>query len=152
MIYYAMRGIRIVRVLNDPEIRDGKIWINGVPLLGITDDASKAIAADACRRRAWDEIPEEYYCRIGVNSNGVTVVSREDYRRAEWENLPQAEKEYIEIERIFLQSYRRETDSDDDNVYDALAIRSRAQHMMNEWMKKYPKEAEEKEKEKGGEK
>ena len=56
-MYLVLRNNEVKMPLADPTIKaDGTIWMRGIPLLGITDAATKAKAADACKWEAWSEI------------------------------------------------------------------------------------------------
>jgi hypothetical protein len=62
---------------------DGTIWMSGCPLLGISDPADKAKYAAVARRKAWDEIPQKYFTRLGDNDNGLWAGWDADY-----DNIP----------------------------------------------------------------
>jgi hypothetical protein len=58
---------------------DGTIWSKGCPILGISDPTAKAKYAECARRKAWNEIPAEYYTKIGDNANGLWAGWTDDY-------------------------------------------------------------------------
>lgn len=50
---------------------DGTLWVHGNPILGITDPAEKKRVADLARAKKYNQIPAEYFTRLGDNPNGL---------------------------------------------------------------------------------
>lgn len=142
MMYLVLRNNEVKMPLADPTIAaDGTIWSGGVPLLGITDVAIKASAADACKRKAWGEIPPDAYTRLGDNANGLTVIKQSDYLAAKEAALTPAQKERREINDLFARADRLENSDSEDNVSGPARMRSKARRMLTDWQAKYQAEA-----------
>jgi len=85
----------ILRIVRNGEIRlkfpasmvtekaDGTLWVQGNPLLGVSDPEQKTALAALVRAKKWSEIPAEAYVKLGDNSNGVWAGYDDD-----WENNP----------------------------------------------------------------
>ena len=73
LLYVVRDGeVRFRLPVSNIEIKpDGTIWAAGIPLLGCTDPADKAAAVAAVRCRAWAELRDEWYTRLGDNPNGL---------------------------------------------------------------------------------
>jgi hypothetical protein len=144
MMYLVIRDNEVKMPLADPTIKaNGTIWMHGVPLLGITDAATKAKAVDACKRQAWSEIPAEAYTRVGENANGLTVIKRSDYLAAKEAALTPAQRERREIDKLFAKAERLENSDSEDNVSGPMILRSKARKMLADWQAKYPTDAAE---------
>ncbi|MDI9561920.1 MAG: hypothetical protein QM235_12130 [Pseudomonadota bacterium] len=76
----------VLRLIRDDEVKitlpgpsitikkDGTVWYQGSPILGITDPVKKAEAAKAVKAKKFDKIPSDAFCRIGKNPNGLELV------------------------------------------------------------------------------
>jgi len=84
----------MLRIVRDGDIKlcfgenlvtfqDGKIFVHGTPILGITDPAEKAKAAAAIKLKKFNDIPESAYTRLGANQNGLWAGWDN-----EWDNHP----------------------------------------------------------------
>lgn len=141
-MYLVLRNNEVRMPLPDPTIKaDGTIWMRGVPLLGITDPATKAKAADACKRQAWSEIPADAFTRVGDNCNGLTVIKQSDYLAAKEAALTPAQRERREINNLFAKSERLANSDSEDNVSGPMILRSKARKMLADWQARYPSEA-----------
>ena len=141
-MYLVIRDGQVKMPLTDPTIKaDGTIWMRGAPLLGITDATSKTRAADAVRRRAWDEIPADAYTRIGDNANGLTVVKQSEYLAATEAALTPAQRERREINNLYARAERIANSDSEDNVSGQMMLRARAGRLLADWRAKYPAEA-----------
>lgn len=70
----VVRGSEIKLALPGPSITekaDGTLWMSGNPLLGITDAAEKTRCANLVRAGKADQVPAEYFVRLGDNPNGL---------------------------------------------------------------------------------
>jgi len=142
MMYMVIRDKEVKMVRDDLVIKaDGAVWCHGTPLLGITDAATKAKAADAVKKNAWSEIPAEAYTRIGENANGLTVIKQSDYLAAKEAAITPAQKMRREINDLYFRA-RKLADSDsEDNVSGPMVLRGKADRLLTEWRTKYPAEA-----------
>lgn len=138
-MYLVLRNDVVKMPLTDPTIKaDGTIWMRGVPLLGITDVAIKAKAADACKRQAWSVIPADAFTRVGDNPNGLTVIKQSDYLAAKEAALTPAQRERREINNLLAQADRLENSDSEDNVSGPMMLRSKARRLLADWQAKYP--------------
>lgn len=141
-MYLVLRNNDVKMTLADPTIKaDGTIWMRGTPVLGITDAAIKAKAADACKRQAWSEIPADAFTRVGENTNGLTVIKQSDYLAAKEATLTPAQRERREINNLFAKAERLANSDSEDNVSGPMVLRSKAHKMLADWQAKYPTEA-----------
>lgn len=144
MMYLVLRNNEVKMPLADPTIKaDGTIWMRGTPLLGIADAATKAKAVDACKRQAWSEIPADAFTRVGVNTNGLTVMKQSDYLAGKEAALAPAQRERREINNLFDEAESLANSDSEDNVSGPMMLRSKAQKMLADWHTKYPTEAAE---------
>ena len=82
----VVRGNEVKLVLPGPSIAqkaDGTLWMSGNPILGITDAAEKTRCANLVRAGKVDQVPVEYFVRLGDNPNGLWAGDD-----AAWENHP----------------------------------------------------------------
>lgn len=143
-MYLVLRNNEVKMPLADPTIKaDGTIWMRGIPLLGITDAATKAKAADACKRQAWSEISANAFTRVGENINGLTVIKQSDYLAAQEAALTPAQRERREINNLFAKAERLANSDSEDNVSGPMILRSKARKMLAGWQAKYRSEAAE---------
>lgn len=141
-MYLVIRDNQVKMSIPDLTIKaDGTIWMRGMPLLGIADPIIKAKASDACKRQAWGEISAEAYTHIGVNANGLTVITQSDYMAAQEAKITPAQKMRREINHLFDQAGRLENSASEDNVSGPIMLRSKARKMLEDWRKTYPTEA-----------
>lgn len=71
---YIVRGNELKLTLPGPSVtikRDGTIWYQDMPLLGLTDPAAKAAAVQAIKDKRYEDIPASAYTRLGENDNGL---------------------------------------------------------------------------------
>ena len=71
---HVVRGNELKLTLPGPSIikkSDGTLWYNGNPILGIDDPIEKKRVADFLHAQKYDQIPTNYYTRLGDNPNGL---------------------------------------------------------------------------------
>jgi len=96
----VVRGSEIKLYLPVPEIRkDGTIWMNGMPLLGIDDPEAKKKAIVAVKTRQFSDIPSEFFTKIGHNQNGLWVGTKEEWQSQPAKQLHDKAEAEKEIER-----------------------------------------------------
>lgn len=81
-----VRGNDVKFTLPGPRITikaDGTLWMSGNPILGIEDPAEKKRIAALAKARKYDQIPADYFTRLGENPNGLWAGTDE-----EWANHP----------------------------------------------------------------
>jgi len=141
-LFYVIRNGEIKMMRDDFTFKsDGTIWCHGTPLLGITDKVVAAKAQEAAKRKAWDEIPADAYTKLGVNANGLTFISQEDYSAQTKAEITPAMRERAEISAIYSKAHKLENSSSEDNVSGPMRLRARANTMLDAWRTKYPNEA-----------
>jgi hypothetical protein len=61
---------------------DGTIWMQGMPVLGAADlsTAEKSKLSAAIKARRYSDVPPDYFCKMGYNSNGLWCGTYEDYK------------------------------------------------------------------------
>lgn len=70
----VVRGTEVKLALPGPSITvksDGTLWMSGNPILGIDDPAEKTRVAALAKAGRYNEIPADYYTRLGDNPNGL---------------------------------------------------------------------------------
>ena len=142
MMYMVLRGGEVKMMLPDITIKsDGTVWMRGMPLLGITDPAIKAKAADAVKRQAWNEIPADAYTKVGDNTNGLTVIKQSDYLAAKEAAITPAQRDRREINDLYFRARKLEDSDSEDNVSGPMILRGKADRLLATWRTKYPVEA-----------
>lgn len=97
---YVVRGGELKRILTGQWVsikKDGTIWHQGNPLLGLTDPEVKTKALAAVKAQRYNDIPAEAFTHLGDNSNGLWVGDEEKWQKhpvkIEIEKAKKAEKE-----------------------------------------------------------
>lgn len=87
-----VRGEEVKQIIPAGQIRvadNGTLWTKGgLPLLGITDPKEKTRVTALIKARKFNEIPAEYFIRLGENPNGVWAGDNDM-----WETHPAREAE-----------------------------------------------------------
>lgn len=82
----VVRGNEVKLTLPGPSITvksDGTLWMSGNPILGIDDQAEKTRIVSLVNAGKYDQIPAEYFTRLGNNPNGLWAGTD-----AEWATHP----------------------------------------------------------------
>jgi len=80
----VVRGNEIKFTLPGPSViikKDGTLWMSGNPILGITDPAEKTRIVSLVKAGKYDQIPHEYFTRLGDNPNGLWAGNDEDWTK-----------------------------------------------------------------------
>jgi len=108
----VVRGNEIKLTLPGPSVtvkNDGTLWMSGNPILGITDPAEKIRIAALVKAGKYNQIPAEYFTRIGDNPNGLWAGNDDDWAKhpakAEQDRIAKAKAaEEAKQIRIYLSS------------------------------------------------
>ena len=89
---HIVRGNERKLTLPGPSVSiksDGTLWCEGKPILGIEDQAEKARIITLVKSKKYNQIPAEYFTRLGDNANGLWAGDD-----AAWEKHPATQAEY----------------------------------------------------------
>jgi len=144
-VYMIIRDEQIKMVITGDVRYNGELWVNGNPMID-SKSAAYIAAPDAIKAaqiaKEWDKIPAEAIAHIGTNNaTGLTIIKQADYLAAKAAAITPAQRDRIEINKMYAKASAIEQSDSEDNVSEPMRIRSAARTMLAAWSIKYPADA-----------
>lgn len=153
--------VKTMAVIRDGQIKmrlpgctvraDGTIWSSGNKNPLVDGQAPKSIEIGTAKLQAMlkagqaEQIPVECLAQLGENESGLLVMDSAEYtaqeRAAAEAAMTPAQRDKIEIEKLYAQAERLENSDSEDNVSGPIRLRAQARKLQAKWEAKYAPEA-----------
>ena len=138
--YLVIRDGKIKLTISATIDNKGRVFAGNTPVLDSAKVTDPALATSLVKAGKIEEIPEDWFARVGLR-DGLEVISADEYRARKESELTPSQRARREINTLYARAEAALNSDSENNVVDYHLLKSQADKLLADWMATYPEDA-----------